>query len=1582
MEDEENGDPYKYDGMDQATLFEIERTQDPATGKVPWNKLLIAMQETESRKAARTDAVEAVSWIERGPDGDFYGPQGNTRPNADQTAGRIRAAMVDSLDPTHKTVWVGGVDGGLWKTTDITVAPANWSLVSDFFSNLAIAAICQDPRPGFHNIMYFATGESYFNADAVRGVGVFKSTDGGTTWNFLPSTSTYVNGTRLVIDNAGNVYLGTRGSGLLRSTDGGATWTAITPTGIGADVCDLEISSTGRMHVTTGIFSTAGYRFTDNPATVTTGSWTAATTAFTTFNQRTEFAVLGNTLYACPDNASHQVPTIWKSTDGGANWASTGGQPAANWASGQGWYSLSVGINPANPDECIVGGLDCHKTTNGGTSWTKISTWVGTTGQYVHADQHNVQWWDGGTKLMFACDGGIHYSANGGTTIRDRNKGLRLKQFYSIAIHPVEVNYFLTGAQDNGMHRLNHPGLDSSIEVYGGDGCYAAIDQDEPQYQFGSYVYNVYRRTVNNGATWSTPVNNTSTGRFVNPWDYDNTANIVYACNTTGNFLRWNNPQTGGTTQVVTATGFSGNVSAVHVSPYVAHKVYFGMGTGGGVYYVSNANTGTTVTATNITPAGATGYVNCVVTGSNDQNLIACMSNYGITNIWRSTDGGTTWTASDGNLPDMPVRWALFHPDSDTKAIIATETGVWETDLLNGAATVWVPNTSFPNVRTDMIKYRASDRTIAAGTHGRGVWSGIIPPSGSGFTFNSPAPATATCPAPATMDIVLGTASVGGFTNSISLTNSTPPAGTTVSYIPSNSVTPGNSVTVRLSGTNTLAAGSYTITITGTASGAATQTRDLTFTINPGTGPSITAQPSNQTICEGGNTIFSITSAAATGFQWQLSTDGGATYGNITNGGVYSGATTATLTITGAVLAMNNNRYRCVASTQCGNTTSNAAILTVNAATAITAQPTAVSTCTGQSAQFCVTAVGTGLNYQWQSSTSCGGAFTNIAGAPNANCYTIPSVTSGMNGTAYRCVVTGGCAPASVTSNCVTLSVATSLSITGQPTDVTTCEGSNASFTVTAAGAGTYQWQVSTDGGATYNNVTNGGVYSGATAATLNITGATAAMNNYRYRCNLNSTCGNATSNVVALTVNTLPAISAGPTNVTACTGTNTSFSVTASGTGIGYQWQVSTDGGATYNSVPAAAPYSGTTSATLTITNITIGLNNYRYRCVVSGACTPAATSGAATLTVLTAVAITSNPADQTICEGSNTSFTAGATGGGLGFQWQVSTDGGATYNNVPAAAPYSGTTTATLSITAAPPSLNAYRYRCVVTNGACTPGITTGALLTVNTFPVITTAPQPVTICEGGSATFSVAATTGVGTLSYQWQVSTNGGTTWVNISGATSSSFAQTNIPLTQNGYRFRVVVTAGCGSVNSAGVILTVNALPVISFTLPHVICISDPALTLSATPAGGTFSGPGVSGSVFSPSLAGLGNKTILYTATNAGCVTAVSRSITVNKCRERNLTLEQFPAVVIYPNPNMGVFSIRINTDLYTKIGMKAYNGLGQMVWAKDYTGVTYGSILPVDMSKVPSGTYHLFIYNDELGTVSKKGASIVIYKE
>jgi hypothetical protein len=311
-------------------------------------------------------------------------------------------------------------------------------------------------------------------------------------------------------------------------------------------------------------------------------------------------------------------------------------------------------------------------------------------------------------------------------TIRDRNTGLRIKQFYSVAIHPTTTNFFLGGAQDNGTHRLTNAGLGSSVEVTGGDGAFVAIDQNQPQYQFGAYVYNQYRRSTDGGNTWSSINFSTSAGQFINPFDYDNTNNRLYAAHNAGAYLRWDNPQTGTTSAIVSVAAFNAaKVTTVKVSPFTSNRVYFGAG--GRIVKVDNANLAAP-TAVNLTsasmPAGAN--VSCINTGTSDQYLMACFSNYGVAHIWVSTDNGANWTSVDGDLPNIPVRWCLFEPGDNTKAIIATETGVWETTLLNGAQTSWQPSLNFPTVRTDMIQYRSSDGTLAAATHGRGIYTTVI----------------------------------------------------------------------------------------------------------------------------------------------------------------------------------------------------------------------------------------------------------------------------------------------------------------------------------------------------------------------------------------------------------------------------------------------------------------------------------------------------------------------------------------------------------------------------------------------------------------------------------------------------------------------------------------------------------------------------------------------------------------------------------------------------------------------------------------------------------------------------------------
>jgi hypothetical protein len=380
----------------------------------------------------------------------------------------------------------------------------------------------------------------------------------------------------------------------------------------------MELSSTGRLHVSSGQFQTCEYRYTDIPSTVTSAGWTSATSGYPASIRRIELGCKGTTLYALPSDNSYQIPTIYKSTDGGANWAATTGQPTAGWGSGQAWYNMAIDIDETDHDIVIVGTLEPYKTTDGGATWTRIGRWVGTTGQYVHADIHFIKIY-GTNRVLFGCDGGIHYSSNGGTTIRDRNIGLRIKQFYSVAIHPSSTNYFLAGAQDNGSHQFSMAGLGNTVEVTGGDGAFVAIDQNEPQYQFTSYVFNQYRRSTNSGATWSSINWSGSDGQFINPYDYDNVNNKIYAAWSANNYFRWDNPQSGVTAVSQPLANINGNViSAVTVSPYTSNQVYFGTdNSGGGCRIVKVADAHAAITETNIStglPTAATG--SCINVGT------------------------------------------------------------------------------------------------------------------------------------------------------------------------------------------------------------------------------------------------------------------------------------------------------------------------------------------------------------------------------------------------------------------------------------------------------------------------------------------------------------------------------------------------------------------------------------------------------------------------------------------------------------------------------------------------------------------------------------------------------------------------------------------------------------------------------------------------------------------------------------------------------------------------------------------------------------------------------------------------------
>lgn len=716
-------EPRQKDGPRETLERDIRMMKDPSLGYVPTERLLKAKQYRDELWQSQNNAVlPGVSWSPLGPKNQ---------------GGRTRTLLVDANDATGNTIWAGSVGGGLWKTTDITATEPNWVPVNDLFANLAITSIAQDPSNAL--IMYFCTGEEgYFNADAIRGQGVWKTTDGGATWAQLASTNnTNFNTCQKIIVNSTGIVMVATGTGLRRSTDGGTTWTKVLGTGLGItgaafNLCyDVDIAANGDVYAS--LYGSV-HKSTNAGAT-----WAAAQTLGITAS-RIELACApndANYVYALVENAN-VVAGILRTVNGGAAWTvrtepddADPGIPNADFSRSQAWYDLTIAVDPNNKDVLFVGGVDIFRSADGAGTWSQTSHWYGGFGfQNVHADQHFILFRPGSSSVAyFSNDGGVYRTANANTvtpTLDNKGTNYITAQFYACAIHPTAItSYFLAGAQDNGSHQFTQGVVQNTTEVTGGDGAFCHIDQDQPLFQWTSYVYNDFYRSTNGGATWTNVT--TTGGDFISPTDYDDLNNRMYMNDVAGGYRRWDNPQTGNTFAGVAVAAFGGgNVASVRVSPNTANRVFFGLDNGR-VVRVDNAHTATP-TSTNISTGLPAGYASCVeVEAGNDNHLLVTYSNYGVTSIWESTDGGTSWASVEGNLPDMPVRWALFNPNNNDQVIIATELGVWSTDNLNAGATVWgASNSGLANVRVDMLQLRASDKMVIAATHGRGLFSSDI----------------------------------------------------------------------------------------------------------------------------------------------------------------------------------------------------------------------------------------------------------------------------------------------------------------------------------------------------------------------------------------------------------------------------------------------------------------------------------------------------------------------------------------------------------------------------------------------------------------------------------------------------------------------------------------------------------------------------------------------------------------------------------------------------------------------------------------------------------------------------------------
>ena len=364
--------------------------------------------------------------------------------------------------------------------------------------------------------------------------------------------------------------------------------------------------------------------------------------------------------------------------------------------------------------------------------------------------------------------------------------------------------------------------------------------------------------------------------------------------------------------------------------------------------------------------------------------------------------------------------------------------------------------------------------------------------------------------------------------------------------------------------------------------------------------------------------------------------------------------------------------------------------------------------------------------------------------------------------------------------------------------------------------------------------------------------------------------------------------------------------------------------------------------------------MNNNQYNVIVSNICTASLISNIAVLSVNAQAVITAQPVNSGICPGNTANYTISASGPGLSYQWQMSTDGGANFTNI------SGATNSSLNIANVTTSMNNNQYRSIVNSSCSTTGTASdAATLTVLTEAQITAQPVNFSGCANASASFTTSITGN--NLSYQWQVSTDGGATYTNISGENTATLLLNNITTAMNNNRYRVVAGANPCGVTTNAALLNVQPSPIVILTANPVRNLYpglSTTLTASSTPTSNSYNW--YKNGVL---VAGVTGNTITVNFDDRGSYTAKDLNGCDNISNTINITDSVSNTVFIYPNPNDGQFVVQyFNGNPNETRTITLFDSKGARVYKKSFAVSTAYEKMEVIAKKLSGGTYLLLL--------------------
>ncbi|MES2480291.1 MAG: T9SS type A sorting domain-containing protein [Bacteroidota bacterium] len=643
---------------------------------------------------AKTTAKDESDWKPVGP--YSHTNKGSWSPGQ----GRINITTIDPSDPN--TIYVGTPNGGLWRSKN---HGNSWEVLTDFLPSIGVSGIAIDPTNS--NIIYISTGDedgsdSYTN-------GVYKTIDGGATWKQLsyPFTAYSLSGEILINPNDPNMLWIVGNNGLYKSTDAGLTWSR--KISILCKEIRLKPKNPNTLYVV--------------QKNSTTTSILKSVDAGETFSTIDTFLNSGRTmidvtpadsqyLYVLVAKSNNTYRGIWRSTDGGASFTAQNTTTTNVFGSTQAYYDLALAVSPTDKNMIFTGCMDIWKSTNGGTTLTKVNSWSKPdTATYTHADIHDLKFFN--NKLYCGSDGGIYISDNNGASFTDKTiNGLNISQFYRIDVAQSDSVQIVGGLQDNGGYSY----VNSAWKVYhGADGMDAAIDPSNPNIHYGFIQFggSLYYHNITDTAKGKYIANDPAgeSGDWITPLEFGN-GGVLYAgykklyALFVDTFLS------------VSKLTLSANIKQIRVDPKNDFHVLF---SNGNKLYKSDGTSAFNIDSLTTLPLIS------ITNFDFNRNNPAIIYAIGDVGVYQSDDTGNTWkNITYGLAPG--AKNAIIHQASSTNntLYLATNKAVYYT---NDSLKEWqLYSNNIPNTTITDIEVNNVENHVVISTYGRGIWRSPVVP--------------------------------------------------------------------------------------------------------------------------------------------------------------------------------------------------------------------------------------------------------------------------------------------------------------------------------------------------------------------------------------------------------------------------------------------------------------------------------------------------------------------------------------------------------------------------------------------------------------------------------------------------------------------------------------------------------------------------------------------------------------------------------------------------------------------------------------------------------------------------------------